>query len=82
MASSSSPQPSARSERSKKERARLLAVAILSALAAIFALVNLDDVKVDLIFGSATMPLIIVIVACLLIGAAIGAVLGYRRRGR
>lgn len=67
--------------RSNRERARLAAVAILVAAAAIFSLVNLDEVKVDLVFGSVTMPLIIVIVGCLLIGAAIGAVLG-RRGGR
>ena len=36
--------------------------------------------KVDLLFGSVTMPLVIVIAACLLIGGLIGAYLG--RRGR
>lgn len=67
-------------QRSSRERARLIAVAILVAIAAVFAIANLDQVRVDLIFGSAKLPLIIVIVACLLIGVAIGAVLG--RRGR
>jgi len=67
--------------RSNRDRARLVAVAILVVAAAVFALVNLDEVKVDLVFGSASMPLIVVIVGCLLIGAAIGAVLG-RRSGR
>lgn len=68
-------------QRSSRDRARLVAVAILSVAAAAFALVNLDEVKVDLIFGSAQMPLIVVIVACLLIGAAIGAFLS-RRGGK
>lgn len=67
---------------SKRERARLLAVAILSTAAAVFALVNLDEVSVDLIFGSTTMPLIVVIVGSLLIGAAVGAILARRGRRR
>ncbi|HST43515.1 MAG TPA: LapA family protein [Conexibacter sp.] len=67
--------------RSKRDRARLIAVAILAAIAGLFAIVNLEQVKVDLIFGSAKLPLIIVIVLCLLIGVAIGAVLG-RRGGK
>jgi putative membrane protein len=71
----------AASRRSSRERARLVAVAILVSAATIFALVNLDEVSVDLVFGTARMPLIVVIVGCLLIGAAVGAVLG-RRSGR
>lgn len=67
--------------RSSRDRARLIAVAILAAIAALFAIVNLEQVRVDLIFGSAKLPLIIVIVLCLLIGAAIGMVLG-RRGGK
>src|SRR5688500_12967969 len=67
--------------RSSRDRARLIAVAILAAFAALFALFNLDQVKVNLILGSAKLPLIIVIVLCLLIGVAIGAVLG-RRGGK
>jgi uncharacterized integral membrane protein len=67
--------------RSSRDRARLVAVGILVVAATVFALVNLDEVRVDLVFGSATLPLIVVIVGCLLIGAAIGAVLG-RRGGK
>lgn len=67
--------------RSSRDRARLAAVGILVAAAAIFSLVNLDEVKVDLVFGSARLPLIVVIVGCLLIGAAIGWALG-RRGGK
>lgn len=73
-------QPSQPAARTTSERARLLAVAILTAVAVVFAVVNLDEVKVDLLFGSARLPLIVVIVACLAIGALIGAVLA--RRGR
>ena len=57
----------------------MIAVGILVVIAAVFALANLDEVKVSFLFGSARMPLIIVIVGCLLIGAAIGAFL--TRRG-
>lgn len=68
----------AASQRSSRDRARLVAVAILVTAAAVFAFVNFEQVKVDLIFGSVKMPLFVVIVACLLIGAAIGAFLTRR----
>lgn len=80
MASSPHDLDATASSRSNRDRARLIAVAILVAIAAVFAIANLKQVKVNLIFGSARLPLIIVIVLCLLIGAAIGAVLA--RRGR
>ncbi|MBB4660909.1 LapA family protein [Conexibacter arvalis] len=64
---------------SKRDRNRTIAVGILATLAAVFAVANLDEVKVSFLFGSVHMPLIIVIVGCLLIGAAIGAFL--TRRG-
>lgn len=66
---------------SKRDRSRTIAVAILGAFATIFALVNLDQVRVHFLFGSARMPLIIVIVGCLLIGAAIGTFLSRRGKG-
>lgn len=56
----------------------MIAVAVLVVLAALLALFNLDTVKVSLIFASVRMPLIILIVICLLLGAAIGAVLSRR----
>jgi uncharacterized integral membrane protein len=74
--------PTARSgpRHSRSERARLIAVAILAVLATLFAVLNLNDVKVHLLFGTTELPLIVVIVACLAIGAVFGAVL--TRRGR
>jgi uncharacterized integral membrane protein len=66
--------------RSKRENTRRVAIAILAAVALLFAVLNFDDVKVDLLFGSVTMPLVIVIAGCLLIGGLIGAYVG--RRGR
>lgn len=65
---------------SKRENARRLAIAILAGVALLFAILNFEDVKVDLLFGSVTMPLVIVIAGCLLMGGLIGAFLG--RRGR
>ena len=61
-------------------RSRSIAIAILAGLGILFAVLNFDDVKVDLLFGSVTMPLFVVIVGCLLLGGLIGAFLG--RRGR
>jgi uncharacterized integral membrane protein len=68
----------AASPRSSRDRARMIAVAVLVVLAALLALFNLDTVKVSLIFASVRMPLIILIVICLLLGAAIGAFLSRR----
>ena len=66
--------------RSRRENARRIAIGILAAVAVLFAVLNLDSVKVNLLLGSVTMPLVIVIAACLLIGGLIGAYVG--RRGR
>jgi putative membrane protein len=67
-------------ERSRRESARRLAIGILAVAATLFAVVNLDDVRVDLVLGSVTMPLIVVIVGCLLIGGLIGGFMGRRSR--
>lgn len=70
-------------ERSKRDNARRIAIAILAAAALLFAVLNFEDVEVDLLFGTVTMPLVIVIAGCLLIGGLIGAYVGRRgRRGR
>lgn len=66
--------------RSSRDNARRIAIGILAAVALLFAVLNFDSVKVNLLFGSVTMPLVIVIAACLLIGGLIGAYVG--RRGR
>jgi uncharacterized integral membrane protein len=58
-------------ERERREQIRLVALGALIVLVAIFAVLNLDKVKVDLIFRSPRWPLIVVIVACLALGAAI-----------
>jgi uncharacterized integral membrane protein len=62
-------QPEEQAERrSRRERARTAAMVVLAVLATLFAVLNLDEVKVDWIFGSGRAPLIIVIVISLLAG--------------
>jgi uncharacterized integral membrane protein len=64
----------------RSDRKRQIAIAILSGVAILFAVLNFEDVEVDLLFGSVTMPLVIVIAFCLLLGGSIGAFLTRRRR--
>lgn len=59
------PQPD---RRSRREQARTGALLLLAVLITLFAVLNLDEVKVDWIFGSGHAPLIIVIVVSLLVG--------------
>jgi uncharacterized integral membrane protein len=66
-------------ERSRKDRARLVAVAGVSALAALFAVLNLDEVEVNWIVGKFDTPLIVVIAVSILLGAALGYVAARRR---
>jgi uncharacterized integral membrane protein len=54
--------------RANKEMVRASALFVLSALAIVFALLNLDDVELHWAFGSGRAPLIVVIVISLLIG--------------
>jgi len=82
MSSSTHGADAAAGGRSRRENARRIAIAILAAAALLFAILNFEDVKVDLLFGSVTMPLVIVIAACLLIGGLIGAYVGRRGRRR
>ena len=52
----------------KRERARTGALVILAVLITLFAVFNLDTVKVNWVFGTDQAPLIIVIVISLLVG--------------
>jgi uncharacterized integral membrane protein len=54
--------------RSRKEIARTGALVLLAVLVTLFAVLNLEDVKVNWIVGSGNAPLIIVIVVSLLVG--------------
>jgi uncharacterized integral membrane protein len=54
--------------RSRRELVRTGGLVLLAVLTTLFAVLNLDKVKVNWIFGSSQAPLIIVIVISLLIG--------------
>ncbi len=54
--------------RSRRESARTGALVLLGVLITLFAVLNVDEVKVHWIFGSGRAPLIIVIVISLLVG--------------
>jgi uncharacterized integral membrane protein len=62
------PGPSKLDQRRKREIARTTAIAVLAILVTLFAVFNLNEVKVSYVFGSGKAPLIIVIVISLLIG--------------
>jgi uncharacterized integral membrane protein len=62
--------------------ARVVATAVLSAVAAIFAVINLDDVEVDWLVGSWQTPLIVVILISMLLGAGLDRLLVRRARKR
>ena len=61
------PEPQ-RERRSRAETARTAAMLVLAVLATLFAVLNVDEVKVHWIVGSGRAPLIIVIVISLLAG--------------
>lgn len=60
--------PAQAERRSSKELVRTGLVVVLAIYFTLFAVLNLNDVKVDWVFGSGKAPLIIVIVISLLIG--------------
>ena len=60
--------PAQAPKRSTKELVRTGGAVVLAIYFTLFAVLNLDDVKVDWVFGSGRAPLIIVIVISLLIG--------------
>ena len=62
----------AATKRSQREVARTGAIAVLAILLTLFAVFNLNEVKVSYVFGSGRAPLIIVIVICVLFGILIG----------
>jgi uncharacterized integral membrane protein len=69
-----------RPKRSRAERVRLVGAFLLGALAVLFAVLNLEPVEVHWIVATWRTPLIVVILVCVLVGAAIGWVVARRRR--
>ena len=72
--------PKAKSPARKGQNARVIGAASLGAVVTLFAVLNLDDVDVNWIFGTASTPLIVVILLCVALGMAIDR--GLVRRGR
>jgi uncharacterized integral membrane protein len=67
--------------RGRREQGRTLVLLILAVLITLFAVLNLDQVRVHYIAGSGRLPLIIVIVVSLLIGILLGG-FASRRAGK
>jgi uncharacterized integral membrane protein len=64
-------EPPKKPRRTRSERARTAGMVVLAILITLFAVLNLDQVKVNWIIGSGRAPLIIVIVISLLVGIAL-----------
>ena len=69
-------------KRSSREESRLAAAVVLAGLGTAFALLNLDHAKINYVFGTGHPRTIFVIIACLLLGAAIGWIAGRRQISR
>ena len=67
--------------RGRREQARTIGALALGGLGAAFAVLNVDEVEVNWILGTWSTPLIIVIALSMLIGAALGFLIGRRRGG-
>lgn len=65
---------------SRRERARGLAMFGLGGLAALFAVLNFDQVDVNWLLGTWSTPLIVVIALSFVLGAGVGLLVS-RRRG-
>jgi uncharacterized integral membrane protein len=68
--------------RSTRDRARTGALVVLAVFITVFAVLNLEEVKVNWIFGSGKAPLIVVILISLLAGGLIIYVAERRPRKR
>jgi lipopolysaccharide assembly protein A len=55
-------------KRSRREQTRTAGMVLLAVLITLFAVLNLESVKVNWIFGTGEAPLIIVIVISVLVG--------------
>lgn len=81
--SSTSKRPAGESpapKRSRSELARTALWVVLAVLITLFAVFNVDSVKVHWIFGSSEVPLIVVIVVSLLVGVVLTHIADRRAR--
>jgi uncharacterized integral membrane protein len=67
-------------EKTRRQRARVVASFVLAGVGVVFAVLNLDEVEVNWIVGTWDTPLIIVIAISVLIGAALGYLAARRRK--
>ncbi len=63
-------------------RVGLIITAIVAVAAVIFVLQNSDETPVEFLFFDTTVPLSVVIVVSMALGAVLGSFLGYTRRRR
>jgi uncharacterized integral membrane protein len=63
-----------------RERTRLVAAAVIGAILAAFALLNLNDVRVHWLIAAGQTPLIVVIVLAFLLGIAVDRLLLVRAK--
>jgi uncharacterized integral membrane protein len=66
----------------KRATTRMAVAAVVGGIAAVFAVINLDDVEVNWLIGSWQTPLILVIVLSMLLGAGLDRLLVRRKRNR
>jgi uncharacterized integral membrane protein len=66
----------------QSDQTRSILLGALVVVAIVLALLNLNKVEVDLIFGSPRIPLIVLILGCLAAGAAIDRLYLHRRNRR
>jgi lipopolysaccharide assembly protein A len=66
----------------KAGNTRVAVAAVVGGIAAVFAVINLDDVEVNWLVGSWQTPLILVIVLSMLLGAGLDRLLVRRQRKR
>lgn len=72
--------PKAKTPAPRAQRTRMIAAGGLGAVVTLFAVLNLDDVDVNWLFGTASTPLIVVILLCVALGMAIDRALVRRSR--
>ncbi len=66
----------------RRERARLIAAAVVGAIVAAFALVNLGDVKVHWIVATGRTPLIVIVAVAFALGMLVDRLVLRARRKR
>lgn len=71
-----------RTRRDRRGTTRTAAGAVLGAALALFAVFNSQTVRVHWIVTTTHLPMIVLILGCGLIGAAVQWLVGRRRRGR